>query len=96
MTYLKQRLFALIIAFLGAALLYHSHYDVRHSGSYNLKETAFAPFLIVAGIFLLVFPQYFGKPETNCEKAVVLGVFGIGMLLGLYNWYLIDPTMFPF
>ncbi len=93
---IKQRISAVIITLISIAILYRTHYDALHSNSYYLKAAAFAPLGIVAGIFLVFFPQFSGKPETTREKAVVLTVFFVGVLFGLYNWYLIDPQVFKF
>jgi hypothetical protein len=43
---------------------------------------------------MLVFPTKAGKPETTKDKILVLLVFGIGLLAGLLNWYLMDPGFF--
>lgn len=96
MNYNKQRIFAVIITLVSIAMLCQAWHDARHNGGYYLKAAAFAPVGIVAGIFLTFFPQFFGKPETTREKIVTLTVYGCGLLLGLYNWYLIDPSLFSF
>jgi hypothetical protein len=89
-------MFAVITTLISTGVLYWTWYDARHNGGYYLKAATFAPVGIVAGIFLIFFPQFSGKPETTGERAVVLAVFGVGLLFGLYNWYLIDPSGFPF
>ena len=96
MIHIKQRISSVIITLISIGVLYRVWYDSLHNGGYYLKETAFAPVGIVAGIFLVFFPRFFGKPETTREKLVTLCVYEIGLLLGLYNWYLIDPKMFTF
>ena len=35
-----------------------------------------------------------GKPETTRDRVIVLLVFGVGVLAGLLNWYLMDPGFF--
>jgi hypothetical protein len=35
-----------------------------------------------------------GKPTTTKQKIIVLLVFGIGLMAGLANWYLMDPGFF--
>jgi heme A synthase len=96
MLYLKQRIFAVIIILVFAVILYLTWNDARYNGGYYLKMAIFAPVGIVSGGFLLFFPQFSGKPETSRAKIITLTVLGIGILLGLYNWYLIDPRGFPF
>lgn len=63
-------------------------------GRYSMKMAVFGPAGVVGGIFLLLFPDKIGKPETTRDKVIVLGVFGIGVLVGLCNWYLMDPGYF--
>lgn len=96
MNYTKQRIFAVIITLISTAILYWTWQDARHNNGYYLKAATFAPVGIVAGIFLTFFPQFFGKPETTREKIITLTVYGCGLLLGLYNWYLIDPAILSF
>jgi hypothetical protein len=48
----------------------------------------------MGGIFLLLFPGKGGKPETTRDKVIALLVLGIGLVVGLYNWYLMDPGFF--
>lgn len=50
----------------------------------------------LGGISLVLFPRFSGKPETPREKTIVMTVFAVGVLLGLYNWHLIDPKVFTF
>lgn len=96
MLLLKQRIYALILTLVSAGVLYSTWYDAQHSGSYYLKAAAFAPVGIIDGIFLMIFPQFGGKPETGRAKVIVLSIFAVGLLAGLYNWYLIDPSNFSF
>jgi hypothetical protein len=35
-----------------------------------------------------------GKPANAKEKIIALVVFGIGLIAGLVNWYLMDPGFF--
>ncbi len=93
---LKQRFFGFLTALISAGVLYWTWQDARASGGYYLKAAAFAPVGIVMGIFLVFFPQFGGKPETTREKVVTLTVFAVGLAVGLYNWYLIDPERFAF
>jgi hypothetical protein len=96
MLYLKQRILAVIIILISAAMLYWTWHDAAANGGYYLKMAIFAPVGVLGGIFLFFFPQYGGKPETGKEKIITLTVFAAGILLGVYNWFLIDPHGFPF
>ena len=93
---MRQRIIGLVISLASIAVLYWTWFDVRSSGSYYLKAAAFAPLGIIGGLVLVIFPKFAGKPETTREKVIVFSVFAVGVLLGLYNWYLIDPTGFKF
>lgn len=86
----------MIITLISIAIFYWTRHSALHNEGYYLKAVAFAPLGIVGGIFLIFFPQFYGKPETGREKAAALTVFCVGVLLGLYNWYSIDPQMFKF
>lgn len=93
---LKGRITGIILALVSAFIVYQTWSEAGHGGSYSLKAAALAPLGIVAGIFLLFFPQFAGKPETTRQKIVVLSVFAVGVIVGLFNWYLIDPQVFNF
>jgi hypothetical protein len=82
----------LIVLFTG--LTYYGWYQLIHEGRYSLKLAAFGPVGVVGGLFLLLFPGKGGKPETTKDKVIVLFVFGIGLIAGLFNWYLMDPGFF--
>jgi len=94
MRHLKARILALVIIVVFAGLIYFSWRQLKTEGRYSLKLAAFAPVGVVGGLFLLFFPGKVGKPETTTDKIIVLLVFGIGLLLGLGNWYLMDPGFF--
>jgi len=94
MRHLKTRILALVIIVVFAGLIYFSWRQLKTEGRYSLKLAAFAPVGVVGGLFLLFFPGKAGKPETTTDKIIVLLVFGIGLLLGLGNWYLMDPGFF--
>jgi len=91
---MKTRLFALVIILVSAALTYLGWHQLMREGRYSLKIAAFAPVGIIGGLFLMVFPTKAGKPETTKDKIIVLVVFGIGLVAGLLNWYLMDPGFF--
>ena len=91
---LKARLFALVLILLFAALTYVSWHELLTTGRYSLKMAAFAPVGIVGGLFLLIFPTKFGKPQTTGDKIIAMVVFAIGLLAGLGNWYLMDHGFF--
>lgn len=91
---LKARLIAIVIIGIFAVLMYVNWHQLTTSGTYSIKMAAFAPVGIVGGFFLLFFPTRFGKPNTTADKLLVLGVFVVGLLAGLVNWYLMDPGFF--
>ena len=88
------RLFALLAIVVFSGLIYYEWQRLRQEGRYSLKVAAFAPVMIVGGLFLLLFPARGGKPETTGAKLIVLLVFAIGVIAGLVNWYLMDPGFF--
>jgi len=69
---------------------------LREEGVYYIKMAAFAPLGVVGGIFLMLFPNMGGKPDTTKQKIIVMVVFVIGLLAGLVNWFLMDPGFFGF
>lgn len=75
-------------------LTWYGWHQLTTEGRYPLKVAAFAPVGIVGGLFLLFFPTKFGKPETTKDRVIVLLVFGVGLIAGLLNWYLMDPGFF--
>ena len=87
---LKERVIGCIAALISLGILYWTWYEAQHKGIYYLKAALFTPIFIVLGMFLIFFPQFYGKPETTRQKIVVLAVFAIGVMLGLYNLYLIN------
>ena len=91
---MKTRLFALLLILVCAGLTYYGWHQLFTEGRYSLKVAAFAPVGIVGGLFLLLFPSKAGKPETTKDKIIVLVVFGVGLIAGLLNWYLMDPGFF--
>ena len=90
----RVRLFALVIILVSAFLIYQNWHQLMSDGRYSMKLAAFAPVGIVGGLFLLLFPTKVGKPETTKDKIIALLVFGVGLLAGLCNWYLMDPGFF--
>ena len=94
MKHLKARLLAIILILVFAALTYLSWHELLTTGRYSLKMAAFAPVGIVGGLFLFAFPTKAGKPQTTGDKIIVLVVFAVGLLVGLGNWYLMDPGFF--
>jgi lipid-A-disaccharide synthase-like uncharacterized protein len=94
MSHWKGRLLGLVIIAVFAGLTYYNWYQLNTEGKYSLKLAAFGPVGIVGGLFLLLFPSKGGKPETTRDKLVALLVFAVGLVAGLYNWYLMDPGFF--
>jgi hypothetical protein len=94
MNHLKIRLVAAALVVIGAGLVYVNWQDLLHAHKYSTKIAAFAPLCVVAGLFLIAFPGFSGKPNTTQEKLVGGTVFVAGLLVGLLNWYWMDPGMF--
>ena len=94
MATLKVRLFALLLILGGCGFVYYNWYQARHEGRYYLKQTVFSPLIVVGGLYLLLFPTRIGKPETTSEKIAAMSVLGLGVIAGLANLFLIDPSMF--
>jgi hypothetical protein len=90
----KARLFGLVIILIFVGLMYHNWHQLHDEGRYSLKMAAFGPVGLVGGLFVMLFPQKAGKPETTSDKLIVLLVFGVGVVAGLLNWYLMDPGFF--
>ena len=93
---LKARLFGVALIIVCAGMIYYGWYQLREEGVYYMKMAAFSPLGVVGGIFLMLFPNMGGKPNTTKEKIIVLLVFVIGILAGLVNWFLMDPGFFGF
>jgi hypothetical protein len=94
MSYIKARLLAIVLMILGAGLMYINWRQLNTEHTYSMKIAAFAPLCVVGGFFILLFPSKAGKPTTTGDKVIVLIVFIIGLLVGLVNWYLMDPGFF--
>jgi hypothetical protein len=94
MQHLKARLLAIVTILLFSGLMYYNWHQLLTTGSYSLKMAAFGPVGVIGGLFLVVFPDKAGKPTTTSDKVIVLLVFGVGLLAGLINWYLMDPGFF--
>jgi len=91
---LKARLVAIVLILIFGGLIAVNWYELLTEGRYYMKLAAFAPLGVIGGVFLLLFPSKAGKPETTRDKLVALLVFGIGLVAGLANWYLMDPAFF--
>jgi len=91
---LKARLIAIVIIAIFGVLMYVNWHQLTTSGTYSMKLAAFTPVGIIGGLFLFLFPSRAGKPTTTADKLLVLGVFIVGLLAGLVNWYLMDPGFF--
>ena len=62
---LKTRLFGLALVILFAGMIYYGWYQLREEGVYYMKMAAFSPLGVVGGIFLMLFPNMGGKPDTT-------------------------------
>ena len=91
--YIKQRIFAVLLVLGSIGLIYYGWHSLFAEGVYYPKMAAFSPLLGIGGIFLFLFPTMGGKPETTRDRVIVLAVFGIGLIAGLINWYLMDPGL---
>jgi membrane protein CcdC involved in cytochrome C biogenesis len=91
---LLLRLFALLAAAASAAITYYNWIQLNTEGEYSMRAAVLAPAFVVMGLFVFVFPKYFGKPETTGEKIAVMLIFAVGLAAGGYNLYLMDPSMF--
>ena len=91
---IKTRIFATVLILIGLGLIYYNWHQLWQAGHYSLKIAAFAPLTAIGGFYLLLFPGMSGKPATTREKILSLVVMGIGMLVGLINWYFMDPGFF--
>ena len=80
---LKTRLFGLVLVILFAGMIYYGWYQLREEGVYYMKMAAFSPLGVVGGLFLMLFPNMGGKPETTKQKIIVMVVLGgMGSLVG--------------
>jgi len=91
---LKSRLFAVVLILVSVGLVYYNWHQLQRDGLYSMKLAAFGPLVGIGGVFLLLFPSMGGKPSNAKEKIIALVVFGIGLIIGLVNWYLMDPGFF--
>ena len=94
MIFAKARFAALLIITISIAITWWNWHLLLIEGRYYIKAAAFGPVGVVGGIFLLVFPSKAGKPSNTKEKVITLAVFGVGIIVGLFNWYLMDPQFF--
>ena len=94
MHYFKARIFAVGLILVSIGLIYFNWHQLLQEGRYSMKLAAFSPVVGIGGIYLLIFPSRGGKPSTAREKVIGLIVFGIGLVAGLINWYLMDPGFF--
>jgi hypothetical protein len=94
MNLLKARLLGVVIIVIFGGMIYYNWHQLISDGSYSMKLAAFGPVGVVGGLFLLLFPRKGGKPETAKDKVIALLVLGVGLVAGLYNWYLMDSGFF--
>ena len=94
MRHLKARLLGIVLILVFAGLIYYNWTQLMSEGRYSLKLAAFGPVGVIGGLFVLLFPEKAGKPETTKDKVIALLVLGVGVVAGLFNWYLMDPGFF--
>ena len=90
----KARIFALVLILVFYWPIYYNWHQLLQEHQYSVKLAAFASVGVIGGLYLLMFPSMGGKPTTAKEKIIALMVFGIGVVAGLINWYLMDPGFF--
>lgn len=88
------RLFALAAAAASAGVAYYEWIKLETEGVFSFRYAAMAPMGAVLALFLFIFPQYIGKPETTGQKIIVMLAFSLAVAAGLYNVYLMDPGKF--
>lgn len=91
---LKGRLVGLLISLVSAGLTWYNWQDLLKHESFSLKIAAFGPVGVIMGFFLMLFPAYSGVPQSTKDRVIVFAVFGVGLIAGLSNLYLMDPAMF--
>jgi hypothetical protein len=91
---IKARLFGLLICLVSAGLTWYNWQDLLKHQSFSLKIATFGPVGIIGGFFLMLFPAYSGVPQSTKDRVLVFAVFGLGLVAGLLNLYLMDPRMF--
>jgi NhaP-type Na+/H+ or K+/H+ antiporter len=94
MRHLKARLLGVVLILLFAGMIYYNWNQLTNEGRYSMKLAAFGPVGVVGGLFVLLCPGKAGKPETTRDKITVLLVLVVGLVAGLFNWYLMDPGFF--
>jgi len=91
---MRARILGVVLIIIFCGLVYINWQQLLRDGTYSLKMAAFAPVGIVGGLFILFFPSMVGAPKSTKEKVIVLLVFGVGLIAGLINWFLMDPGFF--
>jgi len=89
-----MRIFGVVLILVFAGLIYYNWSQLASEGRYSLKMAAFGPVGVVGGLFVLLFPEKGGRPETTRDRVIAILVFGVGLVAGLVNWYLMDPGFF--
>ena len=92
--HLLTRFFGLIISLISAGITYYNWQNALTDGRYSINMAIFGPVGIIGGLFIMLFPTKSGRPTTTRDQILVLFVFGIGVVAGLYNWYMMDPGYF--
>ena len=92
----KVRLFGLVVSLVSAGLIYINWQQLLSDGTYSFRIAGLAPIGVVMGLYLALFPDKGGRPETTLDKLLVLFILVFGMAAGAYNWYLMDPGKFSF
>ncbi|HCK64705.1 MAG TPA: hypothetical protein DHW49_00435 [Anaerolineae bacterium] len=87
------RLFGLVGALISAGITYYNWMQFNPERTYSMRAAVIAPAFVVLCLLIFLFPKYM-KPETTIDKIVVLFFFMLGVAAGVYNLYLMNPSMF--
>lgn len=88
MNTLPMRLFGLVLTLLTLYGVYYNWQMLLTEYQYRPKLAFLAPFGVVGGLFIMIFPQWSGKPETKTEIIAVSIMCAVGIAAGLLNSYL--------
>lgn len=88
------RLFALLGSAVAAGITYYNWMQLNTEGEYSTRAAVLAPAFVILSLLVFLFPKYIGRPETTKDTIIIMFVFILGVAAGVYNLYLMDPSMF--
>lgn len=94
MQYVRIRMFLLGVILCLAGLVYYEWQRALETFHYSPKMAVLGPFAITIALYLLILPTRLGKPNSAGEMKSIIAVIALGVMAGLVNLYLIDPSMF--